>query len=415
MKNFNLQKVTKVLLILAGALTIAAILLYVIKPARRIIIDTPVEKHVQVSAGDTLSKILSEYGVSGGDINTIATLLKKDCGVQSLRANSDVLVIKKKNEDAPVDKITLSTGPWKRVELSCDANGKWEAELVSIKKDTRLVRKSGKIPSGGVFSQTGIEAGIPISTVYEIINLLAFEIDFERDIQPGQEFVVLYEENLLDGQVVDGGRIIEVSFDTHLDRRGKLKMYRFEKDNGKFGYYDDEGKGAIKSLKRTPIDGASVSSGFNLHRKHPVLGFTRAHRGVDFRASTGTKIPAAGAGRIEARGYNSGHGNFIKIRHANGFETLYGHMSRFQSGVRVGTNVIQGQIIGYVGSTGLSTGPHLHYEIIKNGIHVNPMTVTFPRIDDLTATQKSKFLEFKSKVDTASTALADNPNLFIPM
>lgn len=415
MKNFNLQKITKVLLVLAGGLMVAAILLYVIKPARRIIIDTPVEKHVQVSAGDTLSKILSEYGVSGGDINTIATLLKKDCGVQSLRANSDVLVIKKKNEDAPVDKITLSTGPWKRVELSCDTNGKWAAELVSIKKDIRLIRKSGKIPSGGVFSQTGVDAGIPIGTVYEIINLLAFEIDFERDIQPGQEFVVLYEENLLDGQVVDGGRIVEISFDTHLDRRGKLKMYRFEKDNGKFGYYDDEGKGAIKSLKRTPIDGASVSSGFNLHRKHPVLGFTRAHKGVDFRAATGTKIPAAGAGRVVARSYNGGHGNFIKIRHTNGFETLYGHMSRFQHGVRVGTTVVQGQIIGYVGSTGLSTGPHLHYEIIKNGVHVNPMTVTFPRIDDLTAAQKTKFLDFKVKVDQASNALEKNPNLFIPM
>ncbi len=415
MKKFNLQKITKVLLILAGLLMVSAILLYVIKPTREILINIPVERHVQVNAGDTLSKILSEHGVSGGDINTIATLLKKDCGVQGLRANSDVLVIKKRNQDAPVDKITLSSGPWKRVELSCDTDGKWAADLISVKKDTRLVRKSGRIPSGGVFSQAGVEAGIPIGTVYEVINLLAFEIDFERDIQPGQEFVVLYEENLLDGQVIDGGRIVEVSFDTHLDRRGKLKMYRFEKNNGKFGYYDDEGKGAIKSLKRTPIDGASVSSEFSRHRKHPVLGFTRAHKGVDFRASTGTKIPAAGAGKVVARGYNKGHGNFIKLRHANGFQTLYGHMSRFQKGVNVGTSVAQGQIIGYVGSTGLSTGPHLHYEIIKNGVHVNPMTVTFPRIDDLTATQKAKFLDFKSKVDKASDALVHNPNLFIPM
>ncbi len=415
MKKFNLQKITKILVLLAGILLVSAALLYIIKPTRKIILPQPVETHVRVSAGDTLSKILSGHGVPGNDINAIATLLKKDCGVQSLRANSDVLVITKKNENAAVDKITLSSGPWKRVELSCDSDGKWAAEIVSVQKDTRLVRKSGKIPSGGVFSQTGIDAGIPIATVYEIINLLAFEIDFERDIQPGQEFIVLYEENLLDGKVIDGGRVISVSFDTHLDRRGKLKMYRFEKAGGKYGYYDDEGKGAIKSLKRTPIDGASISSKFNLHRKHPVLGFTRAHKGVDFRASTGTKIPAAGAGRVVARSYNRGHGNFVKIRHANGFETLYGHMSRFQKGVNVGTSVSQGQIIGYVGSTGLSTGPHLHYEIIKNGVHVNPMTVTFPRIDDLTAAQKIKFLEFKGKIDQASNALSNNPNLFIPM
>lgn len=415
MKNFNLQKITKILLILAGALMVAAALLYVIKPTRRMIIDRPVETRVQVAFGDTLSNILSEYGVSGGDINTIAELLKKDCGVQSLRADSDVLVIKKKNGDAPVDKITLSSGPWKRIELKCDANGKWDAEVVSVQKDTRLVRRSGKIPDGGVFSQAGVEAGIPIGTVYEIINLLAFEIDFERDIQPGQEFVVLYEENLLDGQVVDGGRVVAISFDTHLDRRGKLKMYRFEKANGKFGYYDDEGKGAIKSLKRTPIDGASVSSKFNLKRKHPVLGFTRAHKGVDFRASTGTKIPAAGAGRVVVRKYDRGYGNYIKIRHANGFQTVYAHMSKFQKGVNVGTTVAQGQIIGYVGSTGLSTGPHLHYEIIKNGRHVNPMTVTFPRIDDLTKSQKEDFLKVREKIDHALDVLIKNPKLFVPM
>ncbi|NMA32784.1 MAG: peptidoglycan DD-metalloendopeptidase family protein [Alphaproteobacteria bacterium] len=415
MKNFNLQKITKVLLILAGLLTIAAILLYVIKPARRLIIDTPLETHVEVNAGDTLSKILTEHGVSGGDINTIATLLKQDCGVKGLRANSDVLVIKKKNGNAPVDKITLSTGPWKRVELSCDADGKWNADVISVRKDTRLVRKSGTISNGGIFVQAGIDAGIPIGTVYEIINLLAFEIDFERDIQPDQEFTVLYEENMLDGQVIDGGRIVAVLFDTHLDRRGKLKMYRFEKDDGKYGYYDDEGKGAIKSLKRTPIDGASISSKFNMRRKHPVLGFTRAHKGVDFRAPTGTKIPAAGAGRVVVRSYNKGYGNYIKIRHANGFETLYAHMSRFQKGVNVGTTVAQGQIIGYVGSTGLSTGPHLHYEIIKNGVHVNPMTVTFPRIDDLTASQKTEFLKIREKIDYALDTLASNPNLSIPM
>jgi murein DD-endopeptidase MepM/ murein hydrolase activator NlpD len=415
MKNFNLQKITKLLLILAGILVVAAALLYIVKPARRMIIPVPIETSIQVSAGDTLSKILTEHGISGNDINTIAAMLKKDCGVHSLRANSDVLVISKKNGDAPVDKITLSSGPWKRVEMNCDADGKWDAQVVSIEKDTRLVQKSGKIPNGGVFSQTGIDAGIPIGTVYEIINLLAFEIDFERDIQPGQEFVVLYEENLIDGKVIDGGRVVAISFDTQLDRRGKLKMYRYEKSDGKFGYYDEDGKGAIKSLKRTPIDGASISSKFNPNRKHPVLGYTRAHKGVDFRAGTGTKIPAAGAGKVVVRKYDRGYGNYVRIRHANGFETLYAHMSKFQKGVNVGTSVAQGQIIGYVGSTGLSTGPHLHYEIIKGGKHVNPMTVTFPRIDDLTAAQKTDFLKVREHIDNASAALTKSPNLFIPM
>ncbi|MDR0967903.1 MAG: peptidoglycan DD-metalloendopeptidase family protein [Rickettsiales bacterium] len=415
MTKFNIQKTTKFLMITGAILFVVAAILYTIKPTRQLITRAPIETRVSVSAGDTLSTILSKYGVSGSDINIIAGLLKKDCGVHGLRANSDVLVIQKSDESAPVDKITLSKGPWQRVDMICDENGKWRADVVSIEKDTRLVRKTGKIPNGGVFSQTGVDAGIPIGVVYEIINLLAFEIDFERDIQPGQEFKVLYEENLRDGQVVDGGRVIAIEFDTHLSRRGKLKMYRYEKDNGKFGYYDEDGKGAIKSLKRTPIDGASISSKFNPNRKHPVLGYTRAHKGVDFRARTGTKIPAAGDGRVVARSFNRGHGNFVKIRHTNGFETLYAHMSKFQKGVNVGTRVIQGQIIGYVGSTGISTGPHLHYEIIKNGKHVNPMTVTFPRIDDLTAAQKKDFIKVRKNIDKADKTLAEYPNLFIPM
>ncbi|MCL2748582.1 MAG: peptidoglycan DD-metalloendopeptidase family protein [Alphaproteobacteria bacterium] len=411
---FKARNLTRIAIILVGILIVVAAALFATKPGRRIISSPPVETHIQVEAGDTLSKILSDHNISGNDINTIAALLKKDCGVSGLRANSDVLVLQQKTNDAPVEKITLSSGAWKRIELTC-TDGQWGAEIVSIEKDTRIVRRAGKISSGGTFSQTAIESNIPIGTVYDIINYLAFEIDFERDIQPGQEFAVLYEENMIDGKVIDGGRVIAISFDTHLDRRGKLKMYRYEKTDGKFGYYDEEGKGAIKSLKRTPIDGASISSKFNPNRKHPVLGFTRAHKGVDFRAASGTKIPAAGSGRVVKRAFDKGYGNFVRIRHANGFETVYAHMSKFQAGVNVGTTVAQGQIIGYVGSTGLSTGPHLHYEIIKNGVHVNPMTVTFPRIDDLTALQKESFLKVREKIDEAMIALEKNPRLSIPM
>jgi len=379
------------------------------------VISAPVhETVVAVQSGDTLSKLMTAQSMSVNDANAIAELLKAKCGVGSLRAGTDKLVFSRADETSPVDKIIFSSGPLKRVELNC-VDGKWMATEIAINKDTRIVRKSGKIEDGGVFSQAGVDVGIPINTVYEIINLLAFEIDFERDIQPGQEFTVLYEENLVDGKPIGGGRIIYVSFDTHLDRRGKLEMFRFEKPDGKFGFYDRDGKGAIKSLKRTPIDGASISSGFSLNRKHPILGYSRAHKGVDFRAATGTRIPAAGAGRIEAKGYNSGYGNFIKIKHANGFETMYGHMSRFQPGVNVGTTVSQGQTVGFVGSTGLSTGPHLHYEIIKNGVHVNPMTVTFPRIDDLTATQKEIFFQTRDKIDGISAELKKDPDMYIPI
>ena len=192
-------------------------------------------------------------------------------------------------------------------------------------------------------------------------------------------------------------------------------MYRFRKSDGTTGYYDEDGNGAIKSLKRTPINNAKITSSFSGRRKHPVLGFTRAHKGVDFRASTGTPIPSAGAGRVVARGYNSGHGNYIKIRHNGSYETLYAHMSRFAKGVNVGTTVRQGQTIGYVGSTGLSTGPHLHYEIIKNGKHVNPMTVKLPAISNLGANDKKKFLEYRKTLDDGIGQLSQNPNWFIQL
>ena len=161
-----------------------------------------------------------------------------------------------------------------------------------------------------------------------------------------------------------------VSFDA---LRGNVQMYRYVKENGHSGYYDENGNGAIKSLKRTPINNAKVTSKFSGGRKHPVLGYTRAHKGVDFRAPTGTPIPAAGAGRVIARSFNRGHGNFVKIRHNGTFETLYAHMSKTIA--TKGQYVTQGTKIGLVGSTGYSTGPHLHFMVYKNGNRIDPMTV----------------------------------------
>ena len=255
-----------------------------------------------------------------------------------------------------------------------------------------------------------MDAGIPEGIILEVYDLLAFEMDFERDIRAGQKFYVLYEENFASDKKVENGRVLAVSFDA---LRGNVQMYRYVKPNGHAGYYDANGNGAIKSLKRTPINNAKITSSFSGQRKHPVLGFTRAHKGVDFRAPTGTPIPAAGAGRVIARSFNRGHGNFVKIRHNGTFETLYAHMSKFAKGVNVGTMVRQGQIIGYAGSTGLSTGPHLHYEIIKNGVHVNPMTVKLPAIDNLDANNKKLFMEKKAQYDATIDSLRANPKQII--
>ena len=367
---------------------------------------------VSVAAGDTLSKLLSEQGIGHNDINAIANVLKTDAGISGLRADRDKIEFVRDGENNSVSKITVVPGPWRRVELTCDAGGKWQCNAIDIERDTRLVYRQGEILDGDSFYLAGMRADIPAGILAEVYDLLAFEMDFERDVRAGQKFSVVYEENYRDGEKVDNGSVVVVSFDA---LRGNVKMYRFRKADKTVGYYDPNGNGAIKSLKRTPINNAKVTSSFSTRRKHPVLGFTRAHKGVDFRAATGTPIPAAGAGRVVARGFNRGHGNFIRIRHNGSFETLYAHMSKFVKNVKVGTNVKQGQTIGYVGSTGLSTGPHLHYEIIKDGKHVNPMTVKLPAINNLDAANKKKFLEYRQILDKAIEQMADKPGSFIQM
>ena len=359
-----------------------------------------------VASGDTLSKILIDQGLNNTDVNTIADALKKDAGISTLRADNDKIEFVRASESEPVSKIVIIPSPWKQVELTCTDDGGWKCDTINVERDTRAVYKSGEIKNGDSFYVAGIRAGIPAGIIIDVYDLLAFEMDFERDIRAGQHFSVLYEENFSEGEKVDNGHVLAVSFDA---LRGNVQMYRFVKENGHAGYYDALGNGAIKSLKRTPINNAKITSKFSGGRKHPVLGFTRAHKGVDFRAPTGTPIPAAGAGRVIARSFNRGHGNFVKIRHNGTFETLYAHMSKFAKGVTVGTMVRQGQIIGYSGSTGLSTGPHLHYEIIKNGVHVNPMTVKLPAIDNLDAKNKPLFMEHKKLLDEKISLLKSNP------
>ena len=367
---------------------------------------------VTVASGDTLSSLLLNQGFTNADVLKIAGVLKSDADITSLRADNDKIEFVRPDSDSPVSKIVIIPSPWRRIELTCGDSGQWNCENIEIERDTRAVYRTGEILDGDSFYLAGARAGIPDGILAEVYDLLAFEMDFERDVRAGQHFSVLYEENFSNGKKVDNGRVLAVQFAA---LRGNVQMYRFRKSDGKTGYYDENGNGAIKSLKRTPINNAKITSSFSRSRKHPVLGYTRAHKGVDFRASTGTPIPAAGAGRVVARGYNSGHGNYVKIRHNSSFETLYAHMSRFAKGVVVGTNVKQGQTIGYVGSTGLSTGPHLHYEIIKDGKHVNPMTVKLPAISNLGRADKEKFLEYKRVLDAGIEQLTKHPDWFIQM
>lgn len=409
----NSSLLVRIVMGLAILLTVVAIYLVVTRPETTV--TEPASECrtvVVVASGDTLSQLLTAQGIAHSDVNAIAQVLKSDAGISTLRADRDRIEFLRDSVDEPVSKIVIIPSPWRQYELTCDNDGTWRCQTNDIERDTRVVWRGGEILDGDSFYLAGQRAGIPAGILADVYDLLAFEMDFERDVRAGQKFSVLFEENFSEGKKVDNGHVLAVSFEA---LRGNVQMYRYRKSDGTIGYYDADGNGAIKSLKRTPINNAKVTSSFSTRRKHPVLGFTRAHKGVDFRAATGTPIPAAGAGRVVARGYNRGHGNYIKIRHNGSYETLYAHMSKFVKNVKVGTTVRQGQTVGYVGSTGLSTGPHLHYEIIKNGKHVNPMTVKLPAISNLDSAEKKKFLEYRKVMETAIDQLSKNPSFFIQL
>lgn len=415
-KITNSKNLARIVLGLAAVLLVVAVIVVLTvgrQKHKHIIHFVADDKQVvDVVSGDTLSKILANQGFDYSDINQIATVLKNQADINGLHAGRDRIEFIRPSADKPVSKIVFIPSPWRQVEIVCNESGQWTCNTVEIKRDTHIVYHQGEILDGDSFYLAGMRAGISENILANVYDLLAFEMDFERDVRAGQKFFVVHEEHYADGKKVQNGNIIAVSFQA---LRGNVKMYRFTKSDGTTGYYDENGNGAIKSLKRTPINNAKVTSSFSTRRKHPVLGFTRAHKGVDFRAATGTPIPAAGAGRVVARGYNRGHGNFVRIRHNGSYETLYAHMSRFVKNVKVGTSVKQGQTIGYVGSTGLSTGPHLHYEIIKNGTHVNPLTVKLPAISNLDSENKKKFLEYRKMLDDAVGGLSKDSEIFIQL
>lgn len=410
-KISDINVLSRIVMWVAIAMVVVALgVICFYKPARMAVFSTETHTVVEVKSGDTLSKLLGDQGFAMRDIDVISKNLKKDAEFTTLRAGRDKIDFVRPNENAPISKIIIENGPWNKIEIDCGTPDTWQCQKIEIARDTRIAFKEGEIAQGSSFYLSAMDAGIPEGIILDVYDLLAFEMDFERDIRAGQKFYVLYEENFASDKKVDNGHILAVSFDA---LRGNVQMYRYVKPDGHSGYYDENGNGAIKSLKRTPINNAKITSKFSGARKHPVLGFTRAHKGVDFRAPTGTPIPAAGSGRVIAKSFNRGHGNFVKIRHNGTFETLYAHMSKFAKGVNVGTVVRQGQIIGYSGSTGMSTGPHLHYEVIKNGVHVNPMTVKLPAIDNLDATNKKIFMEKKAQIDSTIKSLKDNPKQIV--
>ena len=268
-----------------------------------------------------------------------------------------------------------------------------------VKKETLFI--TGTIESNLYLSAQ--EVGLPEDALIEFVQLMGYSIDFQRQIQTGDKFKILFKQSF---DVLSEKRIglEEISYAELNVSDESYKFYRFTNSEGKVGYYDEKGQSARKTLMKTPINGARLSSGFGM-RKHPIKGFSAMHKGVDFGAPTGTPIFAAGDGVIEKVGWINGYGRYILIRHNSTYKTAYAHMSGWAKGIRRGARVYQGQIIGYVGSTGNSTGPHLHYEILINGRQVNPLKVRMPSGKPVNSKDRKAFLRIMQKIKQEITNL----------
>jgi len=337
-------------------------------------VDATVEsEHLVVKRGDTLLQILLRSGIDRAEAHEVVGTLSTVYDPRQLRVGQAMAVEFERAGDrlaAPrLAALSLNLDFGNDLRIERNANGDFAARTV----DRELVETvhAAQAVIDGTLYKTARRYDVPDEALVNLANIFSWDIDFQRDVHPGDSFELVYEQVESPDGEVRGGEVLFASL--HLRGRN-LQAYRYEHADGSHGYYDADGRSLRKWLMRTPIDGARLSSGFGL-RRHPILGYNRMHRGVDFAAATGTPIYAAGDGVLVMAGRNGSYGNYIEIRHNGEFSTAYAHLSRFAKGIERGGRVKQGQVIGYVGSTGRSTGPHLHYEVMQNGKQINPMSI----------------------------------------
>ena len=364
---------------------------------------------LKAGPGDTLSGMLVKAGISAKDADAAIIALRKHFNPSRLRQGQRVTVNFQADGSSLSNAGSAVSGRFtglsllpdtdNRVIVARTATGGFNAAMKKRDLTRTLARASNNITYS--LSQAGTNVRVPNSVLAEIIRLYSWDVDFQRDIRKGDGFEVLYESFLdRDGQLAHNGNIIYASLTLSGKRHA---VYRHALKNGETDYFDENGQSARKALMRTPIDGARLSSGFG-KRKHPILGYTKMHKGLDFAAPRGTPIYAAGNGTVEYAGKKGAYGNYVRIRHNSDYSTAYAHMKRVNT--RKGRRVTQGQVIGYVGTTGRSTGPHLHYEILRGKRQVNPLRVKMPSGRKLKGNELARFQTARTNIE-AQYAAAD--------
>jgi murein DD-endopeptidase MepM/ murein hydrolase activator NlpD len=344
----------------------------------------PNEKIITVARGDTLSTIFQKAGIPN---NLLHNLLEKKNVQQFSHLKVGQVLHFKLDQNGQLQSLYSPISELESIHLSKTESG-YAFKHEQLKPDVREAYAHGVIDSSLFLSAK--HAGLSHNLTMDLASIFGYDIDFAMDIRQGDEFDVIYQEKTVNGKAFDSGHILSARF---INQGKTYTAVRYTDKQGNVSYYDAAGNSLRKAFIRTPVDFARISSRFSNGRKHPILNKIRAHKGVDYAAPRGTPIKAAGDGKVVLAGRKGGYGNTIILQHGNRYRTLYAHMQGFAKGIRTGGSVRQGQIIGYIGTTGLSTGPHLHYEFQVNGTHVDPLSQKLPMSDPIARSEKQRFLQ----------------------
>ena len=353
------------------------------------------EDLVTIKAGQTFGNLINDYDIPDSEKFRISQLLSEKIDLTQLNIGTEIrITFLKKNNFIEIKKINILDKKNNQIQI-LKKDDKYEIDSSSVLAFTKNILK--EIVINESLYKSAINADVPPNIIMQFVNLYGFDVDFQREIRNGN-IIKIYYEVFLDNKL-NIRKAGNIKFASLALSKNTYELYKYTtNDNNKSEYFDAAGKSAVKALMKTPINGASLSSGYGM-RKHPILGYDRLHQGVDFAAPTGTPIMAAGTGFIEKIGMNGGAGNYIKIKHINGYKTAYGHMNKFAAGLKKGSKVTQGQTIGFVGSTGMSTGPHLHYEVIFNNKKINPMKMKLPSGRKLKGKILDDFIKYASDLN----------------
>ncbi len=348
------------------------------------------KKTLTVKSGDTLSILFNKAGLGSSLLHSILATNKDAKRFTHLKADQKITF--ELDENNMLQTLSSQVSPLETIylEKQADTNDYTFRKEVAT---TQITEKYAQGTINGALFTATKKAGLPYAVALDMAKIFGYDIDFAQDIRSGDTFELIYEEKTLDGKAIGVGNILSARF----TNRGKVHTaVRYTDKNGNSSYYAADGSSLRKAFIRTPVDFARISSRFSNGRKHPILNTIRAHKGVDYAAPRGTPIKAAGDGRITLAGRKGGYGNTVVIKHGQRYQTLYAHMQGFAKGIRAGSTVKQGQIIGYIGTTGLSTGPHLHYEFQVNGVHVDPLSQKLPTADPIPAAEKQRFAQYSA-------------------